>query len=404
MKLRSDIEKIISAVLRDADPKAATERAVENLDLSGSVKLVAIGKAAWDMAFAAAEALGSRLSEGIVITKHRHSRGDIERLRIFEAGHPVPDESSFSATREAVEFAKGLTEEDTLLFLVSGGGSALFELPLVEEKELQEITSHLLRSGADITEINTVRKRLSAVKGGRFAALASPAKVINIVLSDVLGDDLSAIASGPCYPDLSPADAAIKVAEKYALPLSEEARVRLSETLPGIDTPESHIIGSADTLKSSAEKICSELGYNTQLLPGYLTCEAREAAKILTDAIKTAPCGTAIIAAGETVVKVSGSGLGGRNQELALAAAGMIDGCSNISLLSLGSDGTDGPTDAAGGMVFGGTAEKLRALGIDIAAVLADNDSYHALKAAGALLVTGPTGTNINDLMLALKA
>ena len=393
------IHEAIGAVL----PDAAVQRALENAGFPGRVILVAAGKAAWQMARAAWEVLGSRIHKGIVITKYGHGKGPMGHLLIREAGHPVPDENSFSATREALELTKGLTEADTVLFLLSGGGSALFEVPLIPGEELQDITAQLLASGAEITRINTIRKRLSAVKGGKFALHCAPAKVFAIVLSDIIGDPLDMIASGPAYPDSSTCAQAMEIAEQYHLNLSEQAWLCLGQETPKeLKNVTTRITGSVRELCTAAAEAARELGYEPKILTDTLNCEAKDAGTWLAKLAKETTGKTALIAGGETVVKLTGKGKGGRNQELALAAASQIEGMEHICVFSIGSDGTDGPTDAAGGFVDGSTASRLREMGIDISDVLHQNDAYHALQRVGGLIITGPTGTNVNDVAVAL--
>lgn len=300
----------------------------------------------------------------------------------------------------------GLTAQDTVLFLLSGGGSALFEKPLIPPADLDRLTHELLASGADIVEMNTVRKRFSAVKGGRFAALCAPARVFSVVLSDIIGDPLDMIASGPAYPDSSTEEQARAVAEKYGLTLTEEMRALLAvETPKSLDNVETHITGSVRQLCLAAQEECRALGYTPVVLTASLSCTAREAGAFLANIAQYHHGGgrkLAFLAGGETVVQLTGGGLGGRNQELALAAAPGIAGLSGAAVFSLGSDGTDGPTDAAGGYVDGSTAQALGEQGVDIFAVLKDNDSYHALEKTGGLIKTGPTGTNVNDIAAVL--
>jgi len=511
MSLREDADKIINAAIAAARPENAVVKALQQADFSsGRLVLIAAGKAAWQMADAAYRYFNqsvlseSRSLSGVVITKYGHSCGPIGNssknnsgdcagkysddcnakysddrnakysddrnakysddfpadLKIFEAGHPVPDENSFAATRVALDAVKNLTPADHVLFLLSGGGSALFESPLVSPEELADITRQLLSCGAEITEINTIRKRLSAVKGGRFARACAPAHVTSVVLSDVLGDPLDVIASGPAYPDSSTCDQALAIAEKYGLQLSEKAAGLLrQETEKFLDNVTTFITGSVRQLACSAEETCRALGYEPVVLTTELTCTARDAGVFLAgigkeysrrtvcaalmenaprcagipdggaenavrcagipvggaeNAVRCAgiPVGKnvehekirkyAFIAGGETVVKLTGKGLGGRNQELALAAAPIIAGLPNVAVFSVGSDGTDGPTDAAGGYVDGKTADILKQQDIDIFQVLQDNDSYHALEKCGGLIITGPTGTNVNDLSVVL--
>lgn len=407
MKLRNDCDQIVRQAIAAVQPDAAVRRALKEMTLSqGRLVLVSVGKAAWSMARAAYDCVGQRLSGGIVITKHGHAQGPIGSLLIREAGHPVPDQDTFSATEEALALTQDLTAEDTVLFLLSGGGSALFEAPLVQQDELQKITQSLLACGADIVEMNTIRKRLSAVKGGRFAQHCAPARVCSIVLSDIIGDPLDMIASGPAYPDSSTCADARSIADKYALPLSAEAARCLEvETPKSLDNVHTVITGSVRELCSAAAAACRELGYEPVVLTDSLTCEAREAGSFLA-AIARSHQNTdrslAFLAGGETVVHLTGSGKGGRNQELALSAAEGIAGLAGTAVFSVGSDGTDGPTDAAGGYVDGGTRDMLAGQGVRIYDVLKENDAYHALSACDGLILTGATGTNVNDVAVLL--
>ena len=407
MSVHSDAQTVIRAALAACRPDAAVHRALEGRDFpAGGVYLVSIGKAAWQMAACAAEVLGPKLRAGVVVTKYGHSMGPIPRCAVWEGGHPVPDANSFRGTQAAMDLVRDLGPEDQVVFLVSGGGSALFESPLVPEAELAEITRALLAGGADIVEMNTVRKRLSAVKGGRFAQLCAPAKVFAVVLSDILGDPLDMIASGPACPDSSTCAQALAVAEKYRLPLSPHAAELLArETPKSLSNVETAITGSVRELCAAAAKVCRELGYEPLVLTDRLCCEAREAGSFLASIARShdgAERSLAFLAGGETVVHLTGDGLGGRNQELALAAAPGIAGMADTVLFSLGSDGTDGPTDAAGGLVDGGTLDRLTAAGLTVHDVLRRNDAYHALEAVGGLLRTGPTGTNVNDVAVVL--
>lgn len=406
--LRRQADQIVAASIRAVQPDAAVRRALEQHDFgAGRVVLVAAGKAAWQMARAASSCLGGRIAAGVVVTKYGHVKGPIANFACHEGGHPVPDEGGFAGTRAALGLVQGLATQDTVLFLLSGGGSALFEQPLVPAEELQDITGQLLASGADIVEINTVRKRLSAVKGGRFAQACAPARVFSIVLSDILGDPLDMIASGPACPDSSTCAAARAVAQKYGLRLSPRARALLDQETPkALANVETHITGSVRQLCEAAAVECRALGYEPVLLTDQLCCQAKEAGSFLASVLRThAGKGRplAFLAGGETVVQLvpGGHGLGGRNQELALAAAPAIAGLQ-AAVFSVGSDGTDGPTDAAGGYVDGDTAAALAAAGLDAHGILAANDAYHALQATGGLLFTGPTGTNVNDVAVAL--
>ena len=402
--MRKQADTVIRSAIAAVLPDEAVRRALSGKEFPGRVILVAAGKAAWQMAKAASEV--SRVDASIVITKYGHIMGQLPGIRCYEAGHPVPDENSFSATNAALALTANLQPTDTVLFLLSGGGSALFESPLVSGEELADITRQLLGCGADIVEMNTVRKRLSAVKGGKFALHCSPAQIYSIILSDILGDPLDMIASGPACADSSTCEQALSIADKYGLRLSPEVLTLLRvETPKALSNVTTCVSGSVRELCAAAAKACRELGYEPILLTDRLCCEAKEAGKYLANELKSrygSGKRLALIAGGETVVKLTGAGKGGRNQELALAAAAEIEGLEGVCLFSVGSDGTDGPTDAAGGFVDGSTAEKLRAKGIDISEVLKNNDAYHALQAVDGLILTGPTGTNVNDVAVAL--
>lgn len=405
-KLRADAEKIVRAALDTVRPDAAVRRALAGRSFPGRVFLAAVGKAAWQMAAAALGCLPRPVECGVVVTKYGHVPGPLENVVCYEGGHPVPDEGGFAGTQAVLDMTADLRETDTVLFLLSGGGSALFEKPLVPAAELQDVTRQLLACGADIGEINTVRKRLSAVKGGRFAAWCAPARVETIALSDVLGDAPDAIASGPSVPDPSTAQDACAVADKYALRLSDTARGLLArETPKSLGNAAFTAIGSVRELCRAAADACALCGYEPVLLTDRLCCEAREAGSFLASILRTHAAdqkNLAFLAGGETVVHLRGSGLGGRNQELALAAAAGLAGLPDAAVISVGSDGTDGPTDAAGGYADGQTLAALRAKGIDAFTALAENDAYHALDAVGGLVRTGPTGTNVNDIAVAL--
>ena len=404
-RLRADAETILRASIGAVKPDSAVRRALEGAHFPGRVFLVAVGKAAWQMASIARETLPA-LAGGVVVTKYGHVKGEIADVACYEGGHPVPDENSLRGTAAALALTQDLRADDTVLFLLSGGGSALFEQPLLPLADLQDITRALLAAGADIVEINTVRKRLSAVKGGRFAAHCAPAQVFSIVLSDIVGDPLDMIASGPACPDRSTCAQALAVAEKYRLRLSPRARALLCQETPKtLENVTTKITGSVRALCAAAEKECRALGYEPVLLTDRLTCEAREAGSFLASVARTHAAATrplAFLAGGETVVHLRGTGTGGRNQELALSAALGIEGLCNALVASAGSDGTDGPTDAAGGIVDGFTAAEMRRRGVDPERALENNDSYRALRAADALFFTGPTGTNVNDLSLVL--
>ena len=402
MSIRSDANFIIERAIASAMPDEAVRKALAAVELPDKVYLVAIGKAAAQMAKAAYAQLGDRIQQGVAITKYDHSDGDIGPIKVYEAGHPVLDENSVKATDEVLSMVEGLSAEDTVVFLVSGGGSALFESPLVDLEELQDINKQLLACGADIVEMNTIRKRLSAVKGGKFAAACAPARIVSVILSDIIGDPLDMIASGPAYPDASTCEDAIAIVEKYELDLSVDALELLHRETPDkLDNVETYVTGSVRQLCAAASEAAQELGYKPVVLTASLCCEAKDAGSFIASIAqyhKDTKESLAFIAGGETVVRITGEGLGGRNQELAISAAQGIAGLENTAVFSVGSDGTDGPTDAAGGYADGDTAAALEKLGVSIPAVLKANDSYYALRNVDGLIVTGPTGTNVNDV------
>lgn len=407
-----DAQKIVQDAIKAVLPDAAVQRALASRRFLKPVKLIAIGKAAWRMANAACAVLGDQVDCGVVITKYGHSEGEIARMEVFEAGHPVPDENSVRAARRALALVQGLTQEDTVLFLISGGGSALFELPLegASLDDIASLTRQMLACGADIAEINTLRKHLSAVKGGRFGEACAPAHVECIVLSDVLGDSLDTIASGPAVPDQTSCADVQRIMAKYAFSVPEHLIPLLNrETPKRLSNVCTRITGNVTALCQAAADSAQTLGYHPLLVTTTLNCEAREAGAMLASIAREIrrsgqpvqpPC--AVIFGGETVVHLHGNGKGGRNQELALASAVGIDGLPDACIFSVGSDGTDGPTDAAGGIVTGEFAQKAKERGLSIEAALADNDSYAILHDMDAHLMTGPTGTNVNDVCVLL--
>ena len=404
--LRRDAETIARRAIDAVKPDEAVRRALENITLNGRVYLVAVGKAAWQMAAAAVNNLKRPIHQGIVVTKYDHVMGDISGCVCYEAGHPVPDEGSYKATEAVLAMTENLTEEDTVLFLLSGGGSALFEKPLVAPETLQDVTRALLAGGASITQINTIRKRLSAVKGGRFANHCAPAKVEAIILSDILGDPVDMIASGPAAADPVAKDEAKAVAAMYGVDTCPGVAACLeAETPKEVPNVRTQIIGSVRQLCKAAEVAAKELGYECIFLSDCLDGEASDTGRWMAEELKKHAADgkkIALLAGGETVVHLKGNGLGGRNQELALAAAQVLDGIPNAALISVGSDGTDGPTDAAGGYADADTVRELAEKGMDIAAYLSNNDAYHALGTISNLIFTGPTGTNVNDVTIGL--
>lgn len=433
MTLRQQSDYIIRHAIHSVLPDEAVKSVLTGdrfhsvADGGEKLYLVAIGKAAWQMAQAAVEILDDQLDGGIVLTKYNHVKGEISHVECLEAGHPVPDENSFEGTQKILDMTTDLNQEDVVLFLISGGGSALFEKPLVTDEELEDATKQLLASGADIKEMNTIRKRLSTVKGGRFALHVAPAKIFSIVLSDIIGDPLDMIASGPACADQSTCAEALEIADRYNLKLKDSIKELLKKETPKeLYNVETVVSGSVSALCTAAKEACKELGYETIILTDRLDCEAREAGAFLASIAKTQYCNMqgnmcgdvpqnmqqneqqkntnklAFIAGGETVVHLHGTGKGGRNQELALSAAIGLDGMEDVALFSVGSDGTDGPTDAAGGYVDGKTCETLRQQKTNIYHELRNNNAYVALEKCDGLIKTGPTGTNVNDVTVLL--
>ncbi len=420
MSLRRKTDRIIRELLAAARPEKSVREAVAGLPpcaANGRTFLLAIGKAAFSMAVAALNAPGFDVHQAMIITKYGHAdqaglsalaETVRQKLTVCEAGHPVPDENSYIAAEAAIAMVSKLSADDRVILLLSGGGSALFEKPLLPPSEMEDINRQLLASGADIGEINTIRKRLSAVKGGRFAQLCAPARVLTIALSDVLGDAPDQIASGPACPDPSTCADAQRIAGHYGLHLSSEALQLLRQETPK-ELPDAavRIVGSMTIARKAAAKACASMGYPVLLFAPPLTCHAQEAGRFF-GALARKACREgrklAIVAGGETVVRLPAEhGLGGRNQEAALAAARQLQGLDHACFFSLGTDGTDGPTDAAGGWVDGQTVRRLQAAyNQSVSEALQTHDAYHALASIDGLLFTGPTGTNVNDVCIAL--
>jgi len=437
---REHLERIRVAALRAVEPASAVARAFSRegdrlragkttttLAPSSRVRLVAAGKAAAAMTEAAAAVLGDRLESGVLVTKRGHlaGRAGTPAVAAFEAGHPVPDEEGRRAVAAIEELLSGGREGDVDVALLSGGASALLADPAepLSLADLQATTGLLLRSGASIVELNAVRKHLSRLKGGGLARLAAPATVVALVLSDVVGDPLDVIASGPAAPDPTTFGDAWRVVERRGLAdaLPETVRRRLRDGVEGrlpetpkpgdalFDRVSCHVVGSNRLAALAATGEARELGYASLLLSTRVEGEAREVARVVAalglgvlaegDPLPAPAC---LVLGGETTVTVRGNGRGGRNQELALAAALALDGVDGVSVMALATDGSDGPTDSSGALVDGTTAAAIRAAGIDPSAALAENDAYPALEAAGAQLKTGPTGTNVNDLYVVL--
>lgn len=412
MTLRSDARAIASEALEAVLPGPAVERFLRGRTFRGRTVVLAVGKAAWEMARAAHALLGASAIAGLVITKEGHGRGPLGSWTVVEAGHPLPDGRSLEAAAKALDLVVPLGPDDEVLLLLSGGGSALLERPLpgLTLEDVQAVTDRLLRRGASIVEINALRKRLSAVKAGRLAQAAFPARVVTVALSDVLGDGLDSIASGPAWPDDVTAAEALILADRYLPDLPGRVRDRLAlETAKELPNVEGHVIGGVASFCRSAASAAERRHLAPLLLTASWDGEARELGRLLgavarqitaTGEPLAPPC--AVLVGGESVVHVRGGGRGGRNQECALAAAQALDGLDGAVLLALASDGTDGPTDAAGGLVDGRSWRRLAAAGLDGRALLDDNDAYRALEASGDLIRTGPTGTNVNDLTMLL--
>jgi len=404
--LRQNALEIITHAIKCADPFERTFELLKSLKIAdeGQLFVFSIGKAAVPMAKAAAELFGKRIDRGLVVTKYDHTKGaHFPNFEIIEAAHPVSDENSVIAAEKALSLAERLGKNDTAVVLLSGGGSALFEKSAVEFEVQRDITKKLLARGAEIDEINAVRRSISLVKGGKFAEKIYPARVITIALSDVLSNDKSVIASGITVPEPLKREEIRAVFQKYLPEYTE-----LFDSLPQsksegkINDGGFLFAGDINSLCNAAEEKARALGFSVETSSRSLTGEAREEAKKILAAVKEKGGKRAYIFGGETTVTLKGNGLGGRNQEMALAAAIELRGRKNIVFASAGSDGTDGPTNAAGGIADSKTFSKIKSAGLDPESELENNNSNFALKAAGDLIVTGPTGTNVNDLTIVL--
>jgi hydroxypyruvate reductase len=436
-RLRQDAEVIFRAGLRAVDSKKAVFKfmnrkghvlSVENssydLEDYENVYVVGAGKASAAMAQALEEILGERITDGVVNVKYDHSL-PLDFITLNEAGHPVPDEAGLKGTQAIVEIIKKCGEKDLILCLISGGGSALLPYPAegITLDEKRQLTQILLESGAAIHEINILRKHVSRVKGGRLARLAYPATLITLILSDVVGDDLDSIASGPTVPDRSTFADCLRILQKYSvqdkIPKAvlyhlEKGALGRGEETPKvgdrafIDT-QNVIVASNSLALEAARNKADEIGYNSLLLSSSIEGEAREVAldhaAIAKEVLQTdrpVPKPACVISGGETTVTIRGQGKGGRNQEFVLAAAIALDGLENVAVLSAGTDGTDGPTDAAGAFADGATVRRAKSQGLEAQAFLWNNDSYSFFKSLGDLFKTGPTFTNVMDLRIVL--
>jgi len=429
--MEQTVIKIFTSALKAVSPYEAVKnhcKYIMSFYESGNfnrVIVIGFGKAACPMAKAIEDSLPDSLKAGIIITKYSHCNEYIlERIKFFEAGHPIPDENGLKGTNAIIRLLENNAEHTLVVCLISGGGSALLVAPYegITLSEKQKVTELLLKAGADIYELNTIRKHISNVKGGRLAEIAYPVRVISLILSDVIGDRLDVIASGPTAPDRTTFQDALAVLEKYSLadkiPLSVLDILRRGSQGLIPETPkensivfrtvENIIIGSNKKALEAAKTKARELNLHTEIISTEITGEARNIGKWLAKvALETRKnfrtshhkplC---LISGGETTVTVKGNGIGGRNMELALAFALEIEGIEGITLLSAGTDGTDGPTDAAGAIVNGETIRKAKFLGIEAEEYLKNNDSYHFFERIECLFVTGPTGTNVMDIQI----
>ena len=436
-ELRAHAREIFAAGVRSADPFEAVKRHVEitdgilradgrNYDLAAiaNIFVIGCGKAAARMALALQEIIGARITGGVVVVKYGHGVL-LEKIKVVEAGHPIPDRAGFDGARQVIDLVSRAGVADLILFVISGGGSALLPMPAegltLEDK--QQTTQILLASGATIQEINALRKHLSRLKGGRLAELAYPASTVALVLSDVVGDRLDAIASGPTVGDATTFEDCLEIVRRYDLGgkipatvldlLERGARGEAAETpKPSaalFQKVQNIIVGSNRMALAAAQQRAAALGYQTRVLTSSIEGESRLVASshcarikemLRRDRLARQP--VCLISGGETTVTLRGEGWGGRNQEFAVAAAIEIAELDNVVVLSAGTDGTDGPTDAAGAIVDGTTVERGRAQGLDAHEFLTRNDSYHFLQATGDLLITGPTLTNVMDLQVVL--
>lgn len=435
-ELRQSARLIWEAALNAANPATCIRNFIHAKDgvltvagrripISGRLIVIGTGKASAKMAQAIEEILGSGITGGLVVTKYGHSL-PLERIRLIEAGHPIPDAAGMRAVSETRELLRGLSENDIVLCLISGGGSALWPAPAagITLEEKQEVTKLLLRAGATIRELNAVRKHLSEMKGGQLAQWAAPARVISLIMSDVIGDPVDFIASGPTAPDTTSFSDALAIVQRYGVDVSNRVRERFEQGARGRipDTPkpgdpvfsrvENHIIANNSLLMDAAAKKARELNFNTLILGTEVEGEAKDVGLFFTAiAVETGRSGNpikppaCILAAGETTVTVRGHGLGGRNQEMALAwavAMASRPSAAPSCFASVATDGSDGPTSAAGGLVDPLSCARGVALGLMPLNFLHDNNSSNFLKASGDLIVTGPTQTNLMDIQILL--
>jgi len=437
LQMRKDARRILQAGIRAVEPGAAIMRycqidgddfrvagRIYDLSRFKNIYLVGAGKAAAPMALALEEILKKRITEGVINVKYGHLC-DLEVVRTNEGGHPIPDQAGKHGTKLLMELAEKAKKDDLVLCVISGGGSALLPMPSggITLDEKQETTRVLLACGATIHEVNAVRKHLSRVKGGGLARAVYPATLVSLILSDVIGDNLDVIASGPTVPDPSTFQDCKVIFDRYSirdgLPESVFSHIergvskKISETpKPGdsiFTNTQNVIVGSNLECVNASKKEADSLGYHTMVLSTMIEGETKEVAKVHSalakEVLKTgnpAPCPACLLSGGETTVTIMGQGKGGRNQEFVLASALELEGWSKVVVLSGGTDGTDGPTDAAGALADGETVEKAHKLGMIPRDYLEKNDSYHFFEKLGDLVKTGPTNTNVMDLRIIL--
>lgn len=387
-------------------------RVVWPLDPKGRLFAIGAGKAAASLLAGLESVLGERLAGGCAIVKKGH-HAPLGKIELFDAGHPIPDEAGAQATERLLAFLKTLGPHDNVFVALTGGASALMVAPadgltLADKAHVSDV---LLASGANISEINTVRKQLSRVKGGRLLDAIHPAHSMTLMISDIPSDDPAMIGSGPTMPDSSTSEQAITILERYGVleqmpPAVLSALRRPAPRIATVD-PERHahiVLADSQTALSAAQEEAAKHGYFVKVVDAHLDTETHAAARVFASAVRDIATGggqpAVLLAAGETTLKVTGSGCGGRNQEFALVAALALDGIANTSILASGTDGTDGPTDAAGAFVDGDTIARAHAAGLDAEAMLANNDSNSFFAALGDLHMTGPTGTNVMDLII----
>ncbi len=434
METKEKLKWIFTEAIRSVNSAILVKEHMNNVQREfdrgkyNNILVIGFGKAAYQMACAVEEIIDRGLiTEGVAITKYGHAMKDVKvmedaelcRIKVFEAGHPIPDENGIKATERVIDTIKVADERTLVLCLISGGGSALFVKPYdgISLKDKQKVTELIMNAGADITELNSVRKHISMVKGGRLAEIAYPAGVTSLIISDVIGDSLDVIASGPTSPDNTTYSEALNVIDKYdlinkvpgsVLDLLNTGREGLVPETPGVEAPvfinvHNIIIGNNQMALEAARDAAELSGFSAEIISSVISGEARDVGKWLSEKAKGIKAERkCLISGGETTVTVKGRGKGGRNTELALSFAMEIEGLEGISMLSGGTDGQDGPTDAAGAIVDGETVKRARELGLDPEWYIHNNDSYNFFRQTGSLLITGPTGTNVMDLQIIL--